>query len=142
MTPTRIILHHSLTQDSGTVSWGAIRRYHTTQNGWKDIGYHFGIELVWEHYEVLMGRMFNEVGAHTAGQNNNSVGICFVGNFDLASPAPALWKVGVKLVKSLTNVFGIPASEIHAHNEYAQKSCTGKMFDMKRFVLDVLKTGI
>lgn len=139
MTPKRIILHHSLTADSGTVSWGAIRRYHVETNGWRDIGYHFGIEIVGDHYEVLLGRMFNEVGAHTEGQNHDSLGICFMGNFDLAAPAPELWKTGVKLVKSLMGVFGIPASEVHGHNEYSAKSCPGKMFDMKKFKTDLLR---
>jgi len=140
MNPEYIILHHSLTKDGGTVSWDAIRRYHTNTLRWRDIGYHFGIELVGKHYEILTGRMMNEKGAHCKqdSMNSRSLGVCFVGNFDIAPPPKEMWELGVKFVKSLIEVFRIAPSRIYGHNLFAHyKSCPGKYFDVDQFVDDI-----
>lgn len=137
--PDRIILHHSATTDSGTVSWNAIRRYHVRQLGWSDIGYHFGIEYVTDpgspegSYEVMVGRLLDTAGAHTAGLNSRSIGICFVGNFD-AGPVPApQWKAGVRLVRWLCRQFKIPPGRIYGHRDFAPKTCPGAYFDVDAF---------
>lgn len=143
MTPKKIILHHSATKDSGTVSWNAIRRYHVNQCAWQDIGYHFGIEYITDpgdpkgSYEIMMGRMPDKTGAHTTGLNSVSIGICFVGNFDDARPPDGQWQQGVKLVSWLCGHYGIPTSEIYGHRDFANKTCPGKMFDLDVFRADV-----
>ena len=134
MLPTNIIIHHSLTKDSGTVSWGPIRKYHVNMWGWKDIGYHIGIELVGDRYEVLLGRMPNEQGAHTKGMNTSSIGICCVGNFDTAPPTKALLDVLRRVCLYFMSVYGIPPENVYGHREYASyKTCPGKMFSMNQF---------
>lgn len=134
MKPTRIIIHHSLTKDGREVSWDAIRWYHTHTNGWNDIGYHFGIELVNAHYEILMGRMMDQIGAHAKGHNHNSIGICCVGNFDLAPVPQVQLDRLVDLTQSLMRVFSIPADRVHRHHEFAAyKTCPGKMFQWGEF---------
>jgi len=136
MTPSHIILHHSLTKDSETVSWGAIRRYHTEELLWRDIGYHFGIEAVGNDYQILMGRMMNEPGAHCKekGMNRLSLGICFVGNYDDEEPSNDMWLTGIKLVRSLIDIFHMPKENIHGHYEFAPyKSCPGVRFDVEKF---------
>jgi len=136
MTPEYIILHHSLTKDGATVSWAAIRRYHTQTLGWREIGYHFGVELVGSRYEILTGRLMTEVGAHckTSAMNHRSLGICLVGNFDLAPPDMDQWAVALALVRSLCAVFSIAPKNVLGHTELAPyKSCPGRFFDLTSF---------
>ncbi len=140
MIPKKIILHHSLTKDSETVSWGAIRRYHTETMGWTDIGYHVGIELINDHYEVLLGRMLNEPGAHTSKHNMDSLGICFIGNFDLHEVTPDQWQLGIRVVCSLCQIFGISPTQIYGHRHFAHKTCPGLKFNVEGFRLQVLDT--
>lgn len=136
MKPTAIILHHSLTKDGDTVNWQAIRNYHVGELGWRDIGYHFGLERIKGRIEILTGRLLNETGAHTrqARMNYQSIGICFIGNFDLAPPPIDMWMRGLALVESLIEVVGIDKSRIFGHREFASyKSCPGNLFDMDEF---------
>lgn len=136
MHPNRIILHHSLTHDSGTVSWGAIRNYHVNHNGWSDIGYHFGIENLRGQTEILMGRFPDQRGAHCRGNNSDSIGICFVGNFDVEPPSEIVWKKGIMLCKYLMEVLHIQT--IQGHRELNPgKTCPGKLFDLDKFKLEL-----
>lgn len=137
--PEYIMLHHSLTKDSGTVSWDAIRRYHKVNLGWRDIGYHFGIELIGDHYEILTGRMMNESGTHCREDRMNykSLGICFIGNYDKVGVPIEMWNLGVRLVASLCAILGISSERIYPHSLLADKTCPGKLFDVDGFVQDV-----
>jgi len=130
---THIMIHHSATEDGKTVSWQAIRRYHMAEKGWRDIGYHFGIELINDHREILVGRNLGEDGAHCMGMNDKAVGICFVGNFDETPVPEDQWKTGILFVKSLCLELDIPITCVVPHRDYAPKTCPGKLFDMDLF---------
>ena len=114
-----IVIHHSLTKDSKTVSWGAIRKYHVQKKGWQDIGYHLGIEEVDGQLEVLFGRMPGEVGAHAREQTMNwrSIGICCVGNFDQGDPSDALIGKLSKVVRWLMEVYQVPWDHVLGHRD-------------------------
>ena len=136
MIPKKIIVHHSLTKDSGTVSWGAIRRYHVNTLGWIDIGYHARVELIesggQSRHEALIGRNWGFQGAHTFGQNYDSLGICFVGNYDLEGPSGEMLEVGAKVIKMWLWLFGISPNEIYGHRDFSGKSCPGEKFNLGR----------
>lgn len=129
------MLHHSLTADGRSVSWGAIRRYHKSKK-WRDIGYHYGVELVNEDYEVLLGRPEGWLGAACleGKMNEQAFHVCCVGNFDLMVPSEQMLTVLVdRLLVPLVEKHKISPDAIVGHREYATyKSCPGKLFDVEK----------
>lgn len=137
--PKRIIVHHSLTKDSSTVSWGAIRRYHTQVLKWAGIGYHCGVELVMSgqevNYEILIGRVWDRSGSHTRGHNSNSLGICFVGNYDTIPPKKQMLITGARVIALWLRLFDLSIKDIHPHHYFdAYKTCPGVYFDMEYLI--------
>jgi N-acetyl-anhydromuramyl-L-alanine amidase AmpD len=130
--PEYIILHHSFTKDGNVVDWDAIRRYHIDENGWKDIGYHYGLEKVNGEYVVKIGRPEWEEGGHTKGMNNKSIGICVVGNFDVDELEPEAFEMLKELVLDIMFRYGIPAEKIKGHCDFSDKTCPGKKFPLKK----------
>lgn len=129
---SHIMIHHSLTDDGKTVSWSAIRRYHEDVNGWRDIGYHAGVELINDDFEALIGRGWDQEGAHCkeGSMNRKALGICLVGNFDKALPPEGMMEVARdRVINPWMHAFGIKPERIVFHREYATyKSCPGTMF--------------
>lgn len=138
MKKTHVVIHHSATKDTGTVSWGAIRKYHVEVNGWSDIGYHLGVELVGEHYEMMLGRDFDANGAHCyqGGMNVKGLGVCFVGDFDAAPPANEMLVFAARHLRRIMHDLGIPADLAHVlrHGDLAPKTCPGKLFPFAAFL--------
>ena len=105
---------------------------------WNDIGYHFGIELINDQYEVLIGRNLDQQGAHCLIMNQKALGICFVGNFDEAAPPQEQWQKGIELVRSLIYLLNIPRVYVVGHRDYApDRTCPGKLFDLEKFRKDL-----
>ena len=71
-----IILHHSGVKTRHTAK--NIHQWHK-KKGWAGIGYHYFIN---KEGEIFYCRPRNTVGAHAKGYNNNSIGICFEGDFN------------------------------------------------------------
>ena len=131
-----IIIHHTLTRDSGTVSWDAIRQYHKNPNGpyrMREIGYHAGIERIGPTLEILVGRPLDWYGAHTRGSNASHLGLVFVGNYDLEEPTDEMYQVAAeRVIRPWMKLFDIPLKQIKPHSAFSHKSCPGEMFSMAR----------
>jgi len=140
-----IIIHHSLTADNTTVEWDAIKRYHMQEKGWRDIGYHWGLEKVGTEYVYRTGRSMEQDGAHAKDFNKRGIGICLVGNYDLADPHPRAWEMLKTLCKKLMSTFQIPAIRVIGHRETyillkkpVEKTCPGSRFDLERLRKELL----
>lgn len=128
--PECIIIHHSATADGVVNDWTAIRRYHMDTNGWRDVAYHYGVELVGSDYQIQLGRKESEEGAHTLEESMNfkSVGICLVGDFDKNPPPEKQLSKLYDIIRDIYKRYNKPFP-IRMHREFANyKSCPGKMF--------------
>ncbi|XP_049542380.1 peptidoglycan-recognition protein 2-like [Anopheles darlingi] len=86
---TKVIIHHTTGDRCMNVASCkemvlGVQSYHQKQNGWSDIGYNFLIGPA----HVYEGIGWHRVGAHLRGHNSNSIGVAFLGNFDLLRPTP------------------------------------------------------
>ncbi len=86
---THLIVHHSAGTNTSS-NWpavvAAIFDFHVNTNGWQDVGYNWLIDPNGVVYEGRGGGD-NVRGAHMCGYNNNTSGICLLGNFVAAEPA-------------------------------------------------------
>lgn len=71
----RIVVHCSATRPTLDIGAARIREWHLAK-GWADIGYH---AVLRRNGLVEFGRHFDAMGAHVAGYNGSTVGVCLVG---------------------------------------------------------------
>lgn len=121
----QIVVHHSATGSGVTA--GQIREFHVRERGWKDIGYH-GVVLGAPHdFAAVPGRRLTMPGAHTAGQNLWSLGLCLVGNFVDAPPPLEQIMSAAKLAAEWCDEFGIGPMAIHPHRKFKATECPGRV---------------
>lgn len=142
--PGAIILHHSATDDGPADHWQAIRRYHMEERGWRDIGYHYGVERVGDRVVVQYGREPHVQGAHAKGHNRNSLGVCMVGNFQEHRPPPEILDATVQLLKALMRVYDLEPRQFLGHREImppGYTECPGRAVDMVE-IREILASGL
>jgi len=86
---THLIVHHSAGTNTSN-NWAAVVAsifdFHVNTNGWQDVGYNWLIDPNGIIYEGRGGGE-NVRGAHMCGFNNNTMGVCVLGNFELIEPS-------------------------------------------------------
>ena len=128
----KITVHHS----GGDTFWGIsktdaadeisrIQRYHQTQQGWADIGYHYIID---RNGSIWQGRRLSYQGAHARGAGNHgNVGIVLLGNYLEQGIGSAQRRSLEMLVSKLCQRFLIPAQRVYTHREivHGKTDCPG-----------------
>ena len=123
-----IIIHCADTPEGRDDKAADIRRWHKAQ-GWNDIGYHYIIDL---DGTIEPGRPVETAGAHCAGHNANSIGICYVGGCNKEmkpkdTRTDAQKAALLLLLKFLRAKY--PEAKIYGHRDFSDKPCP--CFDAK-----------
>lgn len=105
--------------------WG---KYTTNGRGWSDVGYHF---LISKSGVLFNGRPENIIGAHVAGHNRDSIGVCLSGESGL--PTPGQEKTLELVCKDLCKRYGLSKMDIIGHKDLDNKK-TCPNFDIHEFV--------
>lgn len=131
-----IVVHCSATIQGADFSANDIRRWHK-QRGWSDIGYHFVIKL---NGAVEQGRNIEKTGAHVAGHNVDSIGICLIGGLDNnKQPKATYTDAQIHALKGLLARLSAvyPSADILGHRDFPNVHKACPCFDVRHFV----KTG-
>ena len=103
-----------------------VRRWHTQDRGWSDIGYHY---LIDRDGTVVEGRPIERTGAHVKGHNKTSVGISLFGGHGGSQDdkfsehfTPEQDRALRKLIAQLRMEYP-SITKVRGHNEVSPKMC-------------------
>ena len=102
--PTHLIVHHSAGNNESenfALVVESIWDLHVNTNGWDDIGYNW---LIDPNGILYQGRPDNYQGAHFSCINENTVGICVIGDYSLLTPSE-------EAISTLVNLLAFEATE-------------------------------
>ena len=130
---THIVIHYSATPIERDFTAADIDRMHRAR-GFNEIGYHYFIR---KDGTVQTGRDLSqpgrfEQGAHSQGENDSSVGVCFEGGVRSAAPnvgydsrTPAQTAAMIRLIRQLMDRF--PGAIVEGHRDMpgAATQCPG-----------------
>ena len=126
--PNRIIWHHTADSFTGP-QFGKINEYHKSKGFPKSIlgyfgGYHILIE---KNGTISRYRADNEIGAHDADENINSLGVAMSGNFSIEKPTKEQEYALRKQLIEWQLKWNIPITRIDPHRMGDSTECPGKL---------------
>lgn len=134
---TDVVVIHHVGSTNKNVNSAAIHRWHV-KNGWKGIGYHYVIR---KDGTIERGRPLESVGAHCYNQNEHTVGICVVGNFELARPTHEQFRSVEQLVGAICGIYSINPNErtVVGHKYYNKTDCPGTY--LYQWIPDIIRNS-
>ena len=126
---TKVIVHCAATPEGRDVKTEEIKRWHTEERGWSDIGYHWVVEL---DGSIHAGRPEERSGAHCKGHNRDSIGVCYVGGADSDGDpkdtrTPEQKSALASLLSEILDRY--PEAKVYGHRDFSEKACPS--FDAK-----------
>ena len=116
-----------------------LRSFHKSK-GWQDIGYHYVVE---RDGTVMAGRDPETPGAHVAGRNHDSIGVCAIGGEDCRFTFTEEQLLAVlRLLVELCARYNIPTERVLGHREVdRRKACPVMDPEEIRAALRFLRRG-
>ena len=118
-----LVVHHA----AGDLTAEAIHRVHLDKK-WSGIGYQYVVEL---DGDIHRGRPEGKVGAHCNEHNDESIGVCFSGNYETRKTMPAKQlAAGRELLADLRRRY--PKAKVVGHGSMPDNAtaCPGRYFPM------------
>jgi hypothetical protein len=118
-----IVIHHSAA--GGMVTPTAVAKWHIgtpapdNGNGWPGIGYHFYITSDGTIYQT---NALTTISYQALGQNTDSIGICFAGDFTQTQPTAIQRTNGAWLLAKLLKDLDLPNSSVYGHGDLPGQS--------------------
>ena len=134
-TVDKIIIHCTATPEGRPVTIADVDKWHK-ERGFAGIGYHYLIGL---NGEIWKGRDEWEIGAHTLGENQRSIGIAYVGGMtkDMKKAKDTRTELQkksmLKLIKELKTKYH--NAKVYGHRDFAKKDCPS--FDAKNEYMSI-----
>ena len=136
----QIVVHCSATPPSMDIGVNEIRRWHTEERGWTDIGYHF---VCRRDGSIEEGRTLVRPGAHVKGHNHSSIGICWVGGISASSKAEdnRTGDQSLALFEKITELKQrFPEAEVLGHRDFPGVTKDCPCFDVRTWYSELCDT--